>query len=112
LPDSGDIRYPEEFFRELKVKTKSFLVGEVTVGTTETELCVGVSPLTKRIRLRFYVEDSEPIYIGNTGVSIDDYLVLPGRGNEEVFEFDPDTTVNIYAIAAVEGVTVKVREEA
>ncbi len=108
----SDIIYPIEFYREFKNKTRNIVFGDKTVGITEVELCANVTPLTNRIRLKFYIEGDYPVYIGNSGVdTASGYVILPGRENEEEFIFDPEEIVNIYAIAENE-VTVKISEEA
>ena len=97
----------------LKVKNRStntIQEGSIQVQTTETELKAGASALANRIKLRIKCVGDDSIYIGSTGVTTSTgYPLIPGQ--EKVFEFDPDTETNIYAIASTNQ-TAKIIEEA
>lgn len=114
MPDEDEYRYSEEYYREFKTKVREILIGEITVDDSQTEICVESSPLSERIKLRFYVDDDNPIYLINDGDEVSEgYVVLPGRENEQEFVFDPSTIVDIYAITdSDETATVKVMEVA
>lgn len=109
MPPEGD-KYALDYFGQIKNKTEEISTDAIIIGSTPTELTVGLS---NRYKLIFYVDDDRPIFIGDINVTVNNgFGILPGIENQEVLFFDPqDDNVNLYAIAE-ENTSVRIREEA
>lgn len=76
----------------------------ITVGTTEV-LLVASSPVANRRYLLIQNNASNPIYVGATGVTTSNGVIIPKNGNLAV-----DASAGVYAIAAQAGNNVRIFE--
>lgn len=76
--------------------TTDSLIGRVAIGTTETEIKVGASPLAERKELLVINDSSYFVFIALTATFATDNAFFLFPGESITFDLDSSTTVNIY----------------
>lgn len=101
------IDYSSEFS---DVVNDSYLMGEVTVGTSQVQMKVGANNLECREILRIYNNSSNTIYVGPSGVTTTGSTKGEPVRKGGWIEFPIGDNLDVYAIADSAGNSILVQE--